>query len=166
MSKTVEFDKVPPGRGDRTASAGRAGVAPAYEQAEASWSQTSGRRNGATGLCHTDLRAESEDTAIGTSTQGAGSLYSGYRTLTTDAIEDVSVAAQQKGNRLFFNSILWDLGQELIDRQEYALAAECFRQISCSDAGFTDHCSIEAARVAGQLCAALDRGQLDGEVVR
>jgi len=158
MSKTVEFDEVPPGR-----DAGRAGVAPGSEQAEASGSQTSGRRSGAPGLCHTDLRGESKDTAIGTFARGAEPLYSSYQTLTTDAIEDVPVAAQQKENRLFFNSILWDLGQELIDRQEYALAAECFRQISRSATGFTDCCSTEAAGVAGQLCVALGCGQLNRE---
>lgn len=166
MSKTVEFDKVPPGRGDRTVDDGRAGVAPGYEQAEASGSQTSGRSNGALGLCHTDLCVESKDTVIGTSAQGTGSLYAGYQTLTTDAIEDVLVATQQKKNRLFFNSVVWDLGHDLIDRREYALAAECFRQISRSAAGFSDRFSIEAARVGRQLCVALGRGQLDREELR
>lgn len=146
--------------------ADRAGVASGYEQAEASGAQTSGRRNGTSGLCHTDLRVESKDTAIATSAQGAEPLYAGYQTLTTDAIEDVLIAAPQKENHLFFNSVVWDLGHDLIDRREYALAAECFRQISRSAMGFTDRCSIEAARVAGQLCVALCRGQLDGEESR
>jgi DNA-binding SARP family transcriptional activator len=166
MSKTAEFDKVHPRREDRTAGVSQAGVAPGHGQAEASEAQTSGRRNGAPGLCHTDLRAESKDTAIGTSARGAEPLYAGYQALTTDVIEDVLVVAQQKENRLFFSSVLWDLGHDLMDRQEYALAAECFRQISRSAAGFTDRFSIEAARVAGQLCVALGRGQLDVEESR
>lgn len=145
--------------------ADRAEMGMGYREADASEPQISGRRNGTSGR-YADIRAESKGAVIGTSAQGAEPLYVGYQVLTASVVEDILVAAQQKGNRLFFNYVVWDLGHDLLDCQEYALAVECFRQISRSAAGFNDHFLIEAARVAGQLCVALDRGQLDGEESR
>jgi hypothetical protein len=89
-----------------------------------------------------------------------------YQVPTTDFLQKVLDAVQQGENPLFFSSLAWELGHDLIDKQEYALAAECFRRLLGSAASAADRFLIEAARVAGQLCSELSRGRLVGKEVQ
>ncbi len=109
-----------------------------------------------------DDLAESLDTCAGTFTRGPAAPSGEYRVPTTEFLQKVLDAEQQGENPLFFSSVAWELGHD-IDKQEYALAAECFRRLLGSAASAADRFLIEAARVAGQLCGELSRGRLVGK---
>ena len=78
-----------------------------------------------------------------------------YQALNAEFIGRILDAAELGGNRLFFCSVAWELGQDLLDRQEYELAARCFDRLSSFAVGVADHLVVEAARAAWLLCSAL-----------
>lgn len=75
-------------------------------------------------------------------------------------------AAQQGGDPLFFSSVAWELGHDLLDRQEYVLATECFRRLLYFALDTNDDFLVGAARAARVLCTTLSREQPIEEELR
>ena len=90
----------------------------------------------------------------------------GYRIPTANFLEKILAAAEQEGDHLLYGSVAWNLGRDLMDQQEYEQAAECFRCVLHVAELSSDRFIIEAARVAGRLCAVLCHEHSTGEQLR
>ncbi len=97
------------------------------------------------------------DVLTGKSPWSTTALQDQGRATTGDSPGNVSVAAQQRDDRLTLDTAAWKLGHDLIDRHEYERAAERFRRMLLLAEASADCLSVQAVEVAIQLCAALSR---------
>lgn len=82
-----------------------------------------------------------------------------YEALDASVVREALSAAEQRGNRLFFCAMAWELGHDLIHQQEYELAAECFDRLSGFAASAADCFVLEAARLTERISTMLRKGR-------